>query len=265
MTGQELNPATNNRLTWIFGSRMRTAAFYTFSALLLVVVTFVVAFLMFNPRSTPQVETTASGQVLAWEIAELVQTSGASQQTSGIYAPGRGIFLYTLLANGQNKSQISWAAAQLTPLAGRFSGLAQNELLYWYISDADSGSQTLITVPFGRIDDVAYYDSYQAPNHSVTAYTPETAVAPAPETLTEPEPVMETAVIDIPETETVIAPDIQNVTAVFDVNAEGWTPMSGDWIAENGVRFFHGSDGNNQQVWYPSTVLNRFGCAGCQL
>ncbi|MCB9419865.1 MAG: DUF1080 domain-containing protein [Ardenticatenaceae bacterium] len=235
MTGQEINHSANNWKGWIWGSRTRIIAFYALNVLLLVIITFAVAFLIFKPKSSPVVETSTSGQILAWDIAQLVQTSSSSQQSNGLYAPDKGIFLYTLLAAGQNNAQISWAAAQLTPLAGRFAGLAQDEMLYWYITSADSGSQTLIAVPFNRVGDAAYYESFQAPNQAMTASVPVNTEVQAPETPVETvaEVVVETAVTDTPET--VTTTDIQNVTAAFDVNAEGWAPMSGDWIAEEGL------------------------------
>ncbi len=230
-------------LQHIRGSRYLSSNFLIPLSTLLILAFLSWVLIQFVLGSTPFAQdsnTPDNGQALAQRIATVTLTEEEVTQASGMYAPGRGIFVYTLVQTEENIGLSNWVRQQLAPFYGTLAEqLPAGEEIHWYVVNAQTQTQAVIIVPSQRVEDLAYYELAQAPNAlpiltDIVLESPTTTAAEPP-TNTEP-----TAEISAPTAEPTIQAQSEPENSRlylddFTDNVANWALLAGNWEQGDGT------------------------------
>jgi hypothetical protein len=205
------------------------------------------------------------GQQIVQSMTLTLSNDRSVLNSSGVYVPETGIFIYTQLEDSENFAVRQWASLHLLSFDDEFATLPDDESLVWLI---DYGlKQEVVSIPLGISADPTIYefmsltgrpvlDKAQAASETVDAVVPdlleETAQTEEDEQgiSNEPEAVeitsqtsSEDEIIEVtPEqTVTTVPSNGSNVLTDFDGgDAAEWSPFAGSWEVIDGA--YHQTD-----------------------
>lgn len=192
------------------------------------------------------------GQALAWDIARAAGRSGEVQLTSGAYMPGDALLLYTRTTQTDRARVRTWALMQLEPFAQRLAAMPKAEKFRWVIDfGPPPAEQEVLMAPLSQAANPTLYSYVSAapglftadgapPQPAVAAQT--TAAPAAPQPTAAPAAPQPTAAPAAPQPTAVPAnggnaqPLLStNFDEAGDLAKKAWLPLSGDWLAHDGI------------------------------
>lgn len=195
--------------------------------------------------STP----TITGELVARQMAEMLQAAPGVQSAAGAYVPGDRLLLYSRLAETDRARVRLWALLQLEPFHKVLTPMAADEQLQWVIDFGPNGmEQEIILVPLDQVTDTATYRYVSSTpgllTGSAPVATPPTALPAAPATDAQPaaaalpEPAAAVAIPHTVDTNSLAPRAASGNAFTFDdpaISAEHWSALAGEWVIENGV------------------------------